>query len=191
MIAMAMKYNEREYKCFGKPIEYEQPLTPRKTELMAGESSRQYGDIDLLSKKKNVFYLIELKREDTNETFLRCSLEIYTYFKQGRDVLKEELGKKFEEDVVLCPAIMIFQGSKPELHFREIMKKNKDSNLYNLLCAMAADIGNMYIIVLSGKPGTKHHNGEINFTNNPPFTGIESFIVSHEGIVEGVSESCA
>jgi hypothetical protein len=58
----------------GKVIDYEIPLNPTKQD--------GFGEIDLISvPDPSHLYLIELKKRDNVETFLRCALEIYTYFK--------------------------------------------------------------------------------------------------------------
>ncbi|NLM19166.1 MAG: hypothetical protein GX217_03980 [Clostridiaceae bacterium] len=61
------------YDFIGKIIDYQTPLKNSKTD--------DAGKIDLLSLADSVLYILELKKEDSTETMLRCILEGYTYLK--------------------------------------------------------------------------------------------------------------
>lgn len=76
-----------EDSVLGKILDYQVPLKDSK--LNSG-----LGKIDLLSynKKENKTYLIELKKDNSKETLLRCILEAYTY---SKIVDKEKLYKDF------------------------------------------------------------------------------------------------
>lgn len=97
---------KKEYSDLGKILDYQVPLK-NKTEDPAGK-------IDLISHNdsNNTLYLIELKNDSSNETLLRCALEIVTYSKK---VDGEKLLKDFELDknVLIKPAILIFENTKP------------------------------------------------------------------------------
>ncbi len=55
-------------------FDYQVPLKAKRTDKV--------GEIDLVSLDKNTIRLIELKKESSQESLLRCALEIYTYSKQ-------------------------------------------------------------------------------------------------------------
>ncbi len=78
----------RVFDCIGKIIDYQTPLKNKKTD--------EAGKIDLLSVSGNTVYVLELKKEDSKETMLRCVLEGYTY-------LKTLDSEKLLKDFNLCP----------------------------------------------------------------------------------------
>ena len=81
LLARAM-FNQKEETPFGKIIEYEVPLKARKQDKQDDNYDKD-GDIDLISKKGETIYLIELKRKkSSDETFLRALLEICTYYQR-------------------------------------------------------------------------------------------------------------
>lgn len=61
------------YTGIGKIVDYQTPLKNEKDDLV--------GKIDLLSINDETVYILELKKEDSTETMLRCVLEGYTYLK--------------------------------------------------------------------------------------------------------------
>lgn len=101
----AHKSKEDIYKNtdLGYVCDYQTPLTrPKQTGI---------GNIDLLSisSKNQELLLLELKADYNDETLLRATCEIYTYFKQvDKNKLKNQLKVK-EYNVV--PAILIFENS--------------------------------------------------------------------------------
>jgi hypothetical protein len=114
-IAMDMFNRSKEEKGFhiiGEIIDYQTPLNDKKTDGA--------GKIDLLSynKENNQMYILELKKQDSNETMLRCVLEGYTY---SKIVDKEKLLSDFEIDVnaELCACPFVFKGGNQEKEMKE------------------------------------------------------------------------
>ena len=71
------------------------------------------GKIDLISKKGNELFILELKRPSSKETLLRCLLEGYTYYKTIK--IKKSFKHSFDMDdaeFVICP--LFFEGSQPD-----------------------------------------------------------------------------
>ena len=130
-IRMAKAHNEPEYsdievkcKCFSI-MDYQIPLK-------SVQSDRGVGKIDLVATdppKKEV-YLLELKKDSSTETLLRCILEIYTYWCQ---LNHEKFIKDFAEaekletnqGLTIIPAILIFKGSLPYNEYEELNKGNR------------------------------------------------------------------
>lgn len=120
---IAKEMFNQEYVSIGKVFDYQVPLKSK-------QDDKDVGKIDLVSKKGDTVFLLELKREDNKESILRCVLEIYTYFKQ----LKH---KKFLDDfnisanTKIVPAILVFQNGKQHCQFesgkleatKKLMKK--------------------------------------------------------------------
>jgi len=111
----------------GKVIDYEIPLK-------GTDADEGVGDIDLLAynekKKPPVLTLLEYKKKDSNETLLRCVLEIYTYLKQvNKERLAEDFSESPKEGFPISPfkvdknsevkaAVFVHKGSLPDKHFR-------------------------------------------------------------------------
>ena len=74
IIAMEI-FNQSSLNILGKVLDYQTPLKDKQGD--------EAGKIDIVSYDENnkIVYLLELKREDSKETMLRCVLEIYTYLK--------------------------------------------------------------------------------------------------------------
>lgn len=68
-------FNQKSLNILGEVIDYQTPLKDK-----LGDEA---GKIDIVSydKDNKIVYLLELKREDSKETMLRCVLEIFTYSK--------------------------------------------------------------------------------------------------------------
>ena len=83
--------SKKSYAGFGTIIDYQIPL-----KNPGGKNNDGLGKIDLLSvnKNKECVFLLELKKEDSKETLLRCALEAYTYLKI---VSKEKLFTDFKD----------------------------------------------------------------------------------------------
>ena len=81
---------KKEFEGFGHIIDYQTPLKGTKKD-------KGLGKIDLLSKndRTNAIYILELKKEDSKETMLRCVLEAFTY---SRIVSKKKLYEDFDID---------------------------------------------------------------------------------------------
>ncbi|MCR5573971.1 MAG: hypothetical protein K6F78_04025 [Bacteroidaceae bacterium] len=76
------------FEGFGRIIDYQTPLKNK-------QDDKGLGKIDLLSKNEETkcVYILELKKEDSKETMLRCILEAFTY---SRIVSQKRLFKSFE-----------------------------------------------------------------------------------------------
>ena len=74
IIAMEI-FRQSSLNILGKVLDYQTPLKDKQGD--------EAGKIDIVSYDENnkIVYLLELKREDSKETMLRCVLEIYTYLK--------------------------------------------------------------------------------------------------------------
>lgn len=99
-------YQDKKYIDIGEIIDYQVPLKDK--------SKTKAGKIDLLSYKEdiNTMYIIELKNNSSEETLLRCALEIITYLKQ---IDQTKLKKDFEinKNALVKPAILIFKDTRP------------------------------------------------------------------------------
>ena len=120
---IAMKMFSNKYPSIGEMLDYQIPLKDKR--------STSAGKIDLISfdEKAKTLYLIELKNDVSNETLLRCVLEIITYEKQ---VNKEKLKEDFNLDssIKVKPAILIFEETRPyedrnDKYVNELIKKFK------------------------------------------------------------------
>lgn len=89
------------YDYIGKIIDYQTPLKNRKTD--------DAGKIDLLSVKDDTVFILELKKEDSTETMIRCVLEGYTYLKT---VHTEKLISDFALSGIhkVCSSPLVFRG---------------------------------------------------------------------------------
>ena len=73
---MAMKiFRQSSLNILGKVLDYQTPLK--------NEQDDKAGKIDIVSYNRDIktVYLLELKKEDNEETMLRCVLEIFTYLR--------------------------------------------------------------------------------------------------------------
>ena len=68
-------FNQGSLNILGKVLDYQTPLK--------NEQGDKAGKIDIVSYNRNIkiVYLLELKKEDNEETMLRCVLEIFTYLR--------------------------------------------------------------------------------------------------------------
>lgn len=97
----------------GTIIDYQTPLKN-------SQKDKGVGKIDLLSKNttnKRV-YILELKKEESDETMLRTVLEAYTYLKQ---VSKDKLYKDFgiESDYKLLAAPLVYKNSRQDKEYKD------------------------------------------------------------------------
>ena len=104
------------YEHIGKIIDYQTPLK--------NVQSDDAGKIDLLSwnKEKKRAYILEFKAQESQETLLRCILEIDTY---SRIV---DIGKLFEDfklpaEATVRKAALIYCGSRLYEDFKDITVK--------------------------------------------------------------------
>lgn len=115
-VAKLMFNTHKHYDNMGKLIDYQTPLKNVRAD-------KGVGKIDLLSrndKDKNV-YILELKRESSEETMLRCVLEGYTYL---QIVSKDNLFKSFDIpiDYKLKASPLVF---KDGFQYKEYMDNDR------------------------------------------------------------------
>ncbi|MCH5252703.1 MAG: hypothetical protein J1F22_06990 [Lachnospiraceae bacterium] len=85
----------------GKVIDYQTPLKNAR--------ANSAGKIDLLSINDRTVYILELKKEDSTETMLRCVLEGYTYLKTvNSEKLLKDFGLPSDCEIKACP--LVFRG---------------------------------------------------------------------------------
>lgn len=117
----------------GKPIDFQVPLKNKQIDTA--------GKIDLITydEKTSTMYLVEVKAPISDETALRCCLEIQTYFQQIEDlekfvddfyVAKKVPNKDFKVEL----AVIVFEDSTPAKEFKDTSRVNlqklvKDFNI--------------------------------------------------------------
>lgn len=107
---IAKKMYNNNYKDIGKILDYQIPLKDKKGTKAGKIDLMAYND---LSKK---LYLVELKNDFSEETLLRCVLEIITYLKQvDGNRLKADFN--LDSDLEIKSAILIFEGTRPYSDF--------------------------------------------------------------------------
>lgn len=104
--------NRYIYNFIGKIIDYQTPLKSAQTDVA--------GKIDLLSYDGKNLYILELKRQDSRETMLRCVLEAYTYM---QTVDKKKLLSDFNlpKNTIINASPLVFKNSNQH----QEMKQNK------------------------------------------------------------------
>ena len=107
---------KKDLEGFGRIIDYQTPLKNVKDD-------KGLGKIDLLSKneKTKSIYILELKKEDSKETMLRCVLEAYTY---RRIVSQNKLFEDFEieKDYKLKASPLVYMDGG---QYNEFMDKSR------------------------------------------------------------------
>lgn len=102
---------------FGMVLDYQIPLKNK-------QSDKGTGKIDLLAKKEDCIYILELKREDNTETLLRCILEVFTYFKQvNHSRLLQDYN--IEPKVKILAAPLIYKEGFQYQEYNDTKKHNK------------------------------------------------------------------
>ncbi|TXJ35137.1 hypothetical protein EPJ69_00950 [Brachyspira aalborgi] len=99
-------FNQKSLNILGEVIDYQTPLK-NKLEDKAGK-------IDIISydKDNKIVYLLELKREDSKETMLRCVLEFFTYSKTlDKDKFLEDFNLPKDTKIKASP-LVFFNGSQ-------------------------------------------------------------------------------
>ena len=99
-------FNQKSLNILGKVLDYQTPLKDK-----LGDEA---GKIDIVSydKDNKIVYLLELKREDSKETMLRCVLEIFTYFKTlDKDKFLEDFNLPKDTKIKASP-LVFFNGSQ-------------------------------------------------------------------------------
>jgi hypothetical protein len=92
------------FKGIGKVLDYQIPLKNKAIDSV--------GKIDLISINEDTIFLLELKREDSKETMLRCILEGYTYYKTINNI---KLIKDFElcqSYTLMISPLVFYKGSQ-------------------------------------------------------------------------------
>ena len=122
-----MSKNGKIFTILGEKIDYQVPLKNKRED--------KAGKIDLISKNDENIFLIELKIKDNNETLLRCTLEISTYYqilskKKFIDSYKDKFGNFTEENIK--KAILIAKGSQQYKELTSINNGERD-NLKKLI----------------------------------------------------------
>lgn len=99
-------FNQKSLNILGEVIDYQTPLKDKLED--------EAGKIDIISydKDNKIVYLLELKREDSKETMLRCVLEIFTYSKTlDKDKFLEDFNLPKDTKIKVSP-LVFFNGSQ-------------------------------------------------------------------------------
>ncbi|WP_302273398.1 hypothetical protein [Brachyspira aalborgi] len=99
-------FNQKSLNILGKVLDYQTPLK--------NERDDKAGKIDIVSYNKDIktVYLLELKKEDNEETMLRCVLEIFTYYKTlDKDKFLEDFNLPKDTKIKASP-LVFFNGSQ-------------------------------------------------------------------------------
>lgn len=117
-------FNQKSLNILGKVIDYQTPLK--------NERDDKAGKIDIVSYNKDIktVYLLELKKEDNEETMLRCVLEIFTYSKTlDKDKFLEDFNLPKDTKIKASP-LVFFNGSQykemsgsDNKYLKELIKK--------------------------------------------------------------------
>ena len=100
----------------GHVIDYQVPLKNKRSD--------NAGKIDLLTETDDTVYVLELKKEESKETLLRCVLEGYTYLKT---VNKEKLFRDYgiNPHKPLKTAPLIYENSRPGEEYLDMINGNR------------------------------------------------------------------
>ena len=93
-------FNQKSLNILGKVLDYQTPLK--------NERDDKAGKIDIVSYNKDIktVYLLELKKEDNEETMLRCVLEIFTYSKTlDKDKFLEDFNLPKDTKIKASPLV--------------------------------------------------------------------------------------
>ena len=99
-------FNQKSLNILGKVLDYQTPLK--------NERDDKAGKIDIVSYNRDIktVYLLELKKEDNEETMLRCVLEIFTYSKTlDKDKFLEDFNLPKDTKIKASP-LVFFNGSQ-------------------------------------------------------------------------------
>ena len=136
-------FNQKSLNILGEVIDYQTPLKDK-----LGDEA---GKIDIVSydKDNKIVYLLELKREDSKETMLRCVLEIFTYSKTlDKDKFLEDFNLSKDTKIKASP-LVFFNGSQ----YKE-MVEGDNKYLKDLIKKLEIEL--FYI--------SKNNNSEYNIT---------------------------
>ena len=135
-------FNQKSLNILGEVIDYQTPLKDK-----LGDEA---GKIDIVSydKDNKIVYLLELKREDSKETMLRCVLEIFTYFKTlDKDKFLEDFNLPKDTKIKASPLVFFNSFQHKEMvegdnkFLKQLMDKldiepfyiTKNSNYYAIV----------------------------------------------------------
>lgn len=123
--AILLKVGQRDYEGFGRILDYQVPLKDKR-------GDKGIGKIDLISRKGNNVYILELKKLYSDETLLRCSLEAYTYSRivDGHRLLKDY---GLPADCNIIPAALVFEKSQPGIEYSELNSRPHLKALFEAL----------------------------------------------------------
>lgn len=114
-------YNPFE-KEIGVPIDYQTPLK--------NEQKDNVGKVDLITFKRDSseLFIVEVKKNGSEETALRCCLEVQTYL-QKLDISKlvddfYKIGKIPTKDLKIKLAVIVFENSQPAIEFKDETRVN-------------------------------------------------------------------
>lgn len=117
---IAKKLMGRTFRQFGKVFDYQVPLT------RDSSNESKSGKIDLVSRKGNKIYLLELKRPGSTETLLRCILESYTYSQLiNTQKFVADYGLGNAKDFTFIPSPLFFTDSQQHLEWQEMRNGNR------------------------------------------------------------------
>lgn len=136
-------FNQKSLNILGEVIDYQTPLK--------NERDDKAGKIDIVSYNKDIktVYLLELKKEDNEETMLRCVLEIFTYSKTlDKDKFLEDFNLPKDTKIKASP-LVFFNGSQ----YKE-MADSDNKYLKDLIKKLEIEL--FYI--------SKNNNSEYNIT---------------------------
>lgn len=136
-------FNQKSLNILGKVLDYQTPLK--------NERDDKAGKIDIVSYNKDIktVYLLELKKEDNEETMLRCVLEIFTYSKTlDKDKFLEDFNLPKDTKIKASP-LVFFNGSQ----YKE-MADSDNKYLKDLIKKLEIEL--FYI--------SKNNNSEYNIT---------------------------
>ena len=122
--AMFCQYKEQTC-CCGNILDYQIPLKNTKND-------KGVGKIDLLgySKKGDEVYLLELKKDKSDETLLRCILEAYTYSKiVNTEKLFNDFGIFEKSKLIISPLVFKDDESVKQLELLTPLLKKLNTKL--------------------------------------------------------------
>lgn len=135
-------FNQKSLNILGKVLDYQTPLK--------NERDDKAGKIDIVSYNKDIktVYLLELKKEDNEETMLRCVLEIFTYSKTlDKDKFLEDFNLPKDTKIKASPLVFLNGSQYKEMvegdskFLKQLMDKldiepfyiTKNSNYYAIV----------------------------------------------------------
>ena len=143
-------FNQGSLNILGKVLDYQTPLKDKQSD--------EAGKIDIVSYNKDIktVYLLELKREDNEETMLRCVLEIFTYLKTlDGDKFLSDFGLPKDTKIKASPLVFLNGAQHKE------MKGNDNKYLKELIKKLEIEL---FYIYQNSNNNSEYHiiKGEIN-----------------------------